>query len=680
MAFRPSLLILSFCALATACGTGSPGTPPRDARPPLRPVEVVDPGAQMRLPAGTGAAGIGFGRVVADQEVVALVERYGVRPYEVWLIVGQNPAVHEVTVERASADAIAEARRVKAEQVRSAPCVLVARAGALQGRGTPPAPGERDPGSRYMLSEIEAVRAASGTLRSGAPAVYGLKVVGGDEALRRLAADPLVRQLNPGIADGAGGWMVPGPAAPGDADGRGRGPRVLPSVDAMSTEEVRRRLAHYASDGLPECAEAWRNMEMTERTTKIANGAVVEGVAFTARSVADSARENAVGPTRVRTLITVQNRAGRPVDLAVRGCTEGVRAYRDPARSVPALPHAHRGAQCMQDPFAIPLRAGESREFESGIDADRLLGDSLPPGRYYLSATFRLRDRTIEIPAGDVVLSTGLDALRYRASTGVAGSTLHGRGVVINAGASPISVEYGSCALRLRAYRTAARTGPPAWRSEGRQPYGGGGFYACDLAGRGAVIAPGDSLARFGVESPVIEVLGDSLPDGRYYFTAVIELNSGASPEIPAGETQLSARRRAMGPERISGVMTFRANPEFSNGGVQVAVTGRLSHADGALEQMSAECPVVLHAYRTREERDRAPRAGPPAWTSHSRCGREMQEYSLSRGESRTWRVQASSPQILDAGLPPGRYYFAVVVNHEGTRTFLLAGDAQLAR
>jgi len=194
------------------------------------------------------------------------------------------------------------------------------------------------------------------------------------------------------------------------------------------------------------------------------------------------------------------------------------------------------------------------------------------------------------------------------------------------------------------------------------------------------VIAPGDSLARFGVESPVIEVLGDSLPDGRYYFTAVIELNSGASPEIPAGEAQLSARRRAMGPERISGVMTFRANPEVSNGGVQVAVTGRLSHAGGALERMSAACPVVLHAYRTREERDQAPRSGPPVWSSHPRCGPEMREYSLSRGESRTWRVQASSRQILGAGLPPGRYYFAVVVNHEGTRTFLSAGDARLAR
>ena len=635
---------------------------------------------QPRLPEGTAAAGVGFGRAVADAEVVALVQRHGVRPYEVWLMVGRNPSVHEVPVERASAEAIAEARLVKAEQIRMAPCVLVARAGAMQGRDAPPAPGERDPGSRYMLSDIEAVRAASGTLRSGTPAVYGLKVVGSDEALRRLAADPLVRQFNAGVRDAGGGWMVPGPTMPGEADLRGRGPRVLPSVDSLSTDEVRRRLAHYAAGGLPECADAWRNMEMTESTAKIANGAVVDGVAFTARSVADSARENAIGPTRVRTLITVENRAGRPLDLEVRGCTEGVRVYRDLARSVPALPHAHRGAQCMQDPFAIPLRAGESRQFEAGVDADRLLGDSLPPGRYYLSATFRLRDRTIEIPAGDVVLSTGLDALRYRASVRVDGSTLRGRGVVTNAGRSPISLEFGSCALKLRAYRTAARTGPPAWRSEGRQPYGGGGFYGCGAVLHGAVIAPGDSLARFGVESLVIEVLGDSLPDGRYYFTAVIELNSGASPEIPAGEAQLSARRRAMGTERVSGVMTFRAGTTAAGGNVRAAVTGTLSHAGGALVRMSAECPVVLYAYRTREERDQAPRAGPPAWTSHPRCGPETQEYSLSRGESRTWRVQASSRQILGTGRPPGRYYFAVVVNHEGTRTFLSAGDAQLAR
>jgi hypothetical protein len=648
----------------------------------------MEPPEQMRLPAGTRAAGIGFGRAVADEEVMALVQRYGVRPYEVWLIVGRNPSVHAVPVERASAEVIADARRVKAEQIRMAPCVLVARAGAMQGRGAPPAPGERDPGSRYMLSDIEAVRAASGTLRSGAPAVYGLKVVGSGEALRRLAADPLVRQFNPGLADGAGGWTVPGPAAPGEAGDRGRGGgrgrggerEILPSVDSMSTDEVRRRLAYYAGGGLPECTEAWRNMEMTESTTKIANGAVVDGIAFSARTVADSTREGAVGPTRVRTLITVQNRAGRPVDLAVRGCTEGVRAYRDPARTVPALPHAYRGAQCMQDPFTIALSPGESREFETGMDADRFLGDSLPPGRYYLSATVRLRDRTVEIPAGDVVMSTGLGALRYQASVGVDGSTLRGRGVVVNAGGRPVSVEYGSCALNLRAYRTAARTGPPAWRSEERQPYGGGGFYGCDAVGHGAVIAPGDSLARFGVESPVIEVLGDSLPDGRYWFTAVIELNSAASPDIPAGDAQLSAPRRAMSAERVTRVMTFRARSTVDGGTVQVAVTGTLSHAGGALVRMSAECPVVLHAYRTREERDQAPRAGPPAWTSHPRCGPDMLEYSLSRGEARTWGVQASSQQILGAGLPPGRYYFAAVVNHEGTRTFLSAGDAQLAR
>jgi hypothetical protein len=135
-----------------------------------------------------------------------------------------------------------------------------------------------------------------------------------------------------------------------------------------------------------------------------------------------------------------------------------------------------------------------------------------------------------------------------------------------------------------------------------------------------------------------------------------------------------------MGAERLTRMMTFRATTTVDGGAVQVAVTGTLSHAGGALVLMSAECPVVLHAYRTREERDQAPRAGPPAWTSPARCGPDMREYSLSRGESRTWRVQAASREILGAGLPPGRYYFAVVVNHEDTRTFLSAGDAHLAR
>lgn len=52
----------------------------------------------------------------------------------------------------------------------------------------------------------------------------------------------------------------------------------------------------------------------------------------------------------------------------------------------------------------------------------------------------------------------------------------------------------------------------------------------------------------------------------------------------------------------------------------------------------------------------------------------------LSSGESRTFEVRATAREILCNALPPGRYYFAAVVQRQGPRVFLSAGDAELRR
>ncbi len=210
------------------------------------------------------------------------------------------------------------------------------------------------------------------------------------------------------------------------------------------------------------------------------------------------------------------------------------------------------------EPRMISLGPGERREVETRLEADRLLSDSVPPGRYFLSATYRLRDRTLELPAGEVVLRSGLEALRYPVRLTVRGDSLRAHANVVNAGRARVALEYGECALQLRAYRSADRSGPPAWRSEHRRPYEGGFGYVCAGIGYSTTLAPGDSLRRpFELGVPVLEVLGDSLPDGRYWFTASIRLNFGMTPEVPAGDATLAARRRPMPSARRSGVMRF---------------------------------------------------------------------------------------------------------------------------
>lgn len=627
---------------------------------------------EVPVPAGANAAEVGFGRVVTDAEVLRLLERHGVRPYEVGLVVGEGPGLYEGSPAGASPGLIARARRAKAEAARTAPCFRLAELGVLlrQDPHVRPAPGERDVRSRMLLSQIEAARAAPGRLLRGEPAVYSLRVVGTAAALRGLAADPLVRQFQVGRIGEAGPWAGSPPQPPEQ-------PLVLPAVDSLSNREVKRRLERYAREGIPGCEGYLRNAGLGDTPVRVAPGTMVGGVAFRTRTETDSLRESgALGPTRVRVFLAVENRTGRRVEVPVRGCTASLRVYRDPGGRVPARPGELAGGQCMAEPSVLVLGPGESREFETGLEADRFLQDSLPPGRYHFAATFRLRNRTLEIPAGAAVLRTGLEPLRYRAAVRVRGDTLVGGATVVNTGKLPVQLEFGGCGLQLRAYRTAYRTGGPAWRSDRRGE-------ACILMLHGAMLAPGDSLSRpLRLRVQVPQVLGDSLPDGRYHFAATLGLNFGLSPEVPAGEAVLAARRKPLPAERVVGVMTFRPRTVVTRTAprtVEVTLTGTLTHAGGAVERFSADCPLVLHAYRSRARRDAAPRSGRADWSSRLRCGPEMIEFSLDRGDTRTFRVRATARDILGDSLPPGRYHFAVAVHHEQQRALLAAGSAPLA-
>lgn len=97
------------------------------------------------------------------------------------------------------------------------------------------------------------------------------------------------------------------------------------------------------------------------------------------------------------------------------------------------------------------------------------------------------------------------------------------------------------CSLRVRAYRDPDRTSGPAWRGP-KDP--------C-AASEGPVDVP--VLARDSVvwhrDFSAADVLGDSLPDGRYYFTAglgsvsVATSENAREVEVQAGEAVLAVPR-----------------------------------------------------------------------------------------------------------------------------------------
>ncbi len=198
---------------------------------------------------------------------------------------------------------------------------------------------------------------------------------------------------------------------------------------------------------------------------------------------------------------------------------------------------------------------------------------------HYFAAAALINDRSVQIPAGEL-------RLPYvpRAVETVEGLTFHAETNIVEGGPEPfrcrgnrcsrnaetnigeggprrlrtqvtiknhnnhwVRVEYDACSANLRAYRPASRSGKPVWEHRllpARDPKTGMYGPGCDLYGSLAVIPPGKShvLKRFQLEPTVREVLGDSLPPGRYFFTAVFETTvlRFVTPELPSGSAVLA--------------------------------------------------------------------------------------------------------------------------------------------
>jgi hypothetical protein len=112
-----------------------------------------------------------------------------------------------------------------------------------------------------------------------------------------------------------------------------------------------------------------------------------------------------------------------------------------------------------------------------------------------------------------------------------------------NDSALPVHLEYGACAVRVLAFRAEARAGAPVWNSDYRAPYHASYTYGCTAQLILADLQPGKSL-DFGFQGPLIELVGDSLPNGRYYLAADLLLsNRPGFLRIPAGSVDVALAR-----------------------------------------------------------------------------------------------------------------------------------------
>ena len=122
-----------------------------------------------------------------------------------------------------------------------------------------------------------------------------------------------------------------------------------------------------------------------------------EGVTYTAETrIAETA------PVTMYTTVRVENTSsGRQEVTFPDGCVVLLRAYRDAARTGAPAWDQQRGVACTMQLVTMSLAPGESREFLARATADQILGDSLPPGRYYFTALLRPAGRAVEVPAGE---------------------------------------------------------------------------------------------------------------------------------------------------------------------------------------------------------------------------------------------------------------------------------------
>jgi hypothetical protein len=124
--------------------------------------------------------------------------------------------------------------------------------------------------------------------------------------------------------------------------------------------------------------------------------------------------------------------------------------------------------------------------------------------------------------------------LRFEASTAVLRSfpaQLSTTVTATNTSGQAQTVEMpGGCTVLLRAYRTPARTGTPAWDQQREA--------VCTQQLLIEEYAPGQSRQYHG-RATAVEILGDSLPNGRYYIAALLR-PAGGEVEVPAGEADLA--------------------------------------------------------------------------------------------------------------------------------------------
>lgn len=242
---------------------------------------------------------------------------------------------------------------------------------------------------------------------------------------------------------------------------------------------------------------------------------------------------------------------------------------------------------------------------------------------------------------------------------------------VTNTSPRSVRLVHSDCVVELLAYRDSTRAArPPVWNSRRRASWPTATPYGCALPRITAHLAPGESyhgssggVGQLRAAIEVAQIYADSLPTGRYFFDARLNLNRD-TVRVRAGSAVLPSSPFHLGSEYPLDGFHYRVETEKLAANAQ-SYTVRLHVSNAGMRRdltryVARECPIVLHAYRSAEAQRTAPPR--PVWVSPRRCARTPEPVRLREGESRTLTRRFTAREVLGDSLRPGTYYFTAVV------------------
>lgn len=354
--------------------------PPAEAR--VAEWERAFPGE--RIPAS-----VVFERVVSDAELLALLDRHGAAPYAGHVRLAGMGGEYRVPSERAGAAAIAGTRQTALQVARQGTCHVAARleSWAIEVPAGWPEAALLDQ-ARMMLAQREAARRAEAGVQAGEPVIYAVQVLLRPDALSALAAEPVVRSVEPAFIRDDGLVLVPAPLPlPQHEISRAVVTEGLKGLDAAGLME-QMRLAGAAPR--PDCDPRGYPPPPTERDTS---------------AVED--RPTSTIPPAVHPVFTIRGtalgtlRPGEAVDIVARVEADAVVDTAVFLVTLPELANARRtGWDAAYEPLGIgvPYPSLDSIVGRMAPGAPLLLRRRVTfhaPGYYLVSMVVRARTRPI---------------------------------------------------------------------------------------------------------------------------------------------------------------------------------------------------------------------------------------------------------------------------------------------